>query len=319
MTEEVYVGIDVSKASLDVAVGQDDDFWQVKNAPAGIETLVERLEELAPALVVLESTGGYEMRAASALYVAGLPVAVVNPGRVREFAKSIGQLAKTDKLDARLLAAFAEKVKPALSRLPNEEEQLLKGLVRRRRQLLEMRTAETNRLDTTHRLQASQLQSHIDWLSAEIEALNQQIDDFIDQNPLWSQKDELLQSAPGVGSVLSRTLLAEVPELGHLSRTKIAALIGVAPLNRDSGSKRGKRSIRGGRPNVRSVLYMATLSATRHNPVIRTFYHRLLDNGKEKMVAIVACMRKLVVILNAMARDLRPWNPIPAHQVPVIA
>ena len=319
MTEEVYVGIDVSKASLDVAVGQDGDFWQVKNTSSGIKALVERLEELTPALVVLESTGGYEMRAASALYVAGVPVAVVNPGRVREFAKSIGQLAKTDKLDARLLAAFAEKVKPAPSRLPDEEEQLLKGLVRRRRQLLEMRTAETNRLDTTHSSLVLPLQSHIDWLSAEIEALNQQIDDFIDQSPLWSHKDEVLQSAPGVGSVLSRTLLAEVPELGHLSRTKIAALIGVAPLNRDSGSKRGKRSIRGGRPNVRSVLYMATLSAIRHNPVIRTFYHRLLDNGKEKMVAIVACMRKLVVILNAMTRDLRPWNPVPALQVSVIA
>jgi len=319
MTEALYIGIDVSKAALDVAVGQSGDFWRVKNNPDGIRTLVERLEALRPALVVLESTGGYELRAASALYVAGLPVTVVNPGRVREFAKSIGQLAKTDKLDARLLAVFAEKVKPKPSRLPDEEEQLLTGLVRRRRQLLEMRTAETNRLDTTHPSLVQQLRSHVDWLTAEIEALDRQIDDFIDHSPLWSQKDELLQSTPGVGAVLSHTLLAEVPELGQLSRTEIAALIGVAPLNRDSGAKRGKRSIRGGRANVRCVLYMATLSATRHNPVIRTFYHRLLDNGKEKMVAIVACMRKLLVILNAMARDLRPWNPVPALQVPVKA
>lgn len=319
MTEAVFIGIDVSKATLDVAVGQNGDFWRVKNAPAGIQTLVERLEALTPALVVLESTGGYELRAASALYVAGLPVAVVNPGRVREFARSIGQLAKTDKLDARLLAAFAEKVKPAPSRLPDEKEQLLTGLVRRRRQLLEMRTAETNRLDTIHPSLVQQLRSHIDWLTTQIQALDQQIDDFIDQSPLWSHKDEVLQSTPGVGTVLSRTLLAEVPELGHLSRTQIAALIGVAPLNRDSGAKRGKRSIRGGRANVRCVLYMATLSAMQHNPVIRVFYHRLLANGKEKMVAVVACMRKLLVILNAMARDLRPWSPVPALQISVNA
>lgn len=312
MAEAVYVGIDVSKASLDVAVAQAGKFWSVQNTSKGIEILVKRLEELTPRLVVLESTGGYELAVAQALYVAGIPVAVVNPSRVREFARSIGQLAKTDKIDARLLVLFAERVKPAPSRLPDEAEQYLTGLVRRRRQLLEARTAEINRRDSTHLALQAQLEKHIDWLTSEIETLNQQIDDFIDQHPLWSQRDEILQSAPGVGSVLSRTLLAEVPELGRLNRKQIAALIGVAPMNRDSGSKRGKRSIRGGRTAVRSVLYMATLSAIRHNPVIRDFYQRLLENGKEKMVAIVACMRKLIVILNAMARDQLPWCPATA-------
>lgn len=313
MTKEVYVGIDVSKAVLDVAVGQSGDFWSVKNKAIGVQTLVERLEALAPALIVLESTGGYELRAASALYMAGLRVAVVNPGRVREFAKSIGQLAKTDKLDARLLACFAARVKPAPSRLPDEKEQHLIGLVRRRRQLVDMRTAETNRLDTTHPSMQSQLRAHLQWLRDEIEALNQEIHDFINQNPLWSLKDEILRSAPGCGPVLSRTLLADVPELGHLNRGQIAALIGVAPFNNDSGPNRGKRTIRGGRTKVRGVLYMATLSAIRNNPVIAAFYRRLLDNGKLKMVAIVACMRKLLVILNAMARDMRPWNPTHAR------
>jgi transposase len=316
MTESIYVGIDVSKAILDVAIGQAGEFWQVKNNQKGIEKLVKRLSEISPILVVLESTGGYEFSAAKALYVAGISVAVVNPSRVREFAKSIGQLAKTDKIDARLIALFAERVKPALSRLPDEDEQHLTALVRRRRQLLEMRTAEINRRDRTHHTMQAQLQSHIDWLTTEIDALNQEIDDFIDQHPLWSQKDEVLQSAPGVGAVLSRTLVAEVPELGQLNRTKIAALVGVAPMNRDSGSKRGKRCIRGGRPQVRSVLYMATLSAIRCNPVIRDFYQRLLDNGKEKMVAVVACMRKLLIILNAMARDQQPWNPVLSPEIP---
>jgi transposase len=312
MAEELYVGVDVSKHSLDVAVGQAGDFWSVRNNSKGIETLVARLQALAPTLVIFESTGGYELAAARALYVAEIPVAVVNPGRVRQFARSIGQLAKTDKIDARLLAHFAERVQPSPSRLPDEQEQYLMSLVRRRRQLLEARTAEINRRDSTHRALRPQLEKHIAWLSAEIEALDQQMDDFIDQHPLWSQKDEILQSAPGVGSVLSRTLLVEVPELGHLNRQQIAALIGVAPMNRDSGPKRGRRSIRGGRPAVRSVLYMGTLSAIQYNPVIRAFYQRLLENGKEKMVAVVACMRKLIVILNAMARDQRPWCPATA-------
>ena len=319
MTEEVYVGIDVSKATLDVAVGEAGDFWQVKNNLRGIQALVKCLEALAPALVVIESTGGYEMRAAGALDMSGIPVAVVNPGRVREFAKSIGLLAKTDKLDARLLANYAEKVKPAPSRLPDEEEQHLTGLIRRRRQLLEMRTAEINRLDTIHCALEAQLRRHIAWLNAEIETLNQQIDAFITQSSLWSQKDQVLQSAPGVGPVLSRTLLAEVPELGQLNRKEIAALIGVAPLNRDSGSKRGRRSIRAGRSHVRSVLYMGTLSAIRHNSVLSAFYQRLISNGKERMVAVVACMRKLLVILNAMVRDERPWSPVHPNQSPSIA
>jgi transposase len=313
MREELYVGIDVSKEILDVAIGHEGDFWQVKNNHKGIGVLVERLMKVEPVLIVLESTGGYERASALALYVEGLPVAVVNPGRVREFANSIGQFAKTDKIDARTIALFGERVKPRLSRLPDKDEQYMIDLVRRRRQLLEMRTAEINRRDSTSKALRSQLEAHIAWLTAEIEALNQEIDDFINRTPSLSNKDEVLQSAPGVGPVLSRTLIAEVPELGHLNRGQIAALIGVAPLNRDSGSKRGKRSIRGGRTAVRSVLYMATLSAVRYNPVISNFYQRLVDNGKQKMVAVVACMRKLLVILNAMARDQRHWDPTLMH------
>ena len=310
MAEALYVGIDVAKQTLEVAEGQAGDYWQVKNTPKGIEALVARLETRDPALVVLESTGGYEQRSARALYRAGIRVAVVNPGRVREYARSIGQIAKTDQLDARLLASFAERVNPTPSRLPDEDELYLMSLVRRRRQLLDNRKAEINRRDSLHPGLQVQLEEHIQWLTDKIEDLDQEIDAFIAQHPLWSQKDAVLQSAPGVGRILSGTLLAEVPELGHVNRAQIAALIGVAPMNHDSGAMRGKRRIKGGRPAVRTVLYMATLSAIRHNPVIRAFYLQLTARGKLKMVAIVACMRKLLVILNAMIRSLQPWNPL---------
>jgi len=309
--KEVFVGIDVSKMQLDVAVGEDGAFWSVTNDSEGIQELVERLKAVSPTLVVVESTGGLETPVVAEMAAAGLSVAIVNPGRVREFAKSVGLLAKTDKLDARLLTRFAAAVKPPASRLPSEEEQYLTGLVRRRRQLLEMRTAEKNRLNTTRIALRERIDNHIAWLNKEVEALEDEIDDFIRQSPLWAKKEAILKSTPGVGPVTSCTLLSELPELGQLDRKKIAALVGVAPMNKDSGPRRGKRCIRGGRVSVRSVLYMAALTATRFNPTIRAFYLRLLENGKEKKVALIACMRKLLVILNAMIRDLEPWHPNP--------
>ena len=312
--KEVFVGIDVSKMQLDVAVGEDGAFWSVTNDSEGIQELVERLKAVSPNLVVVESTGGLETPVVAEMAAAGLSVAIVNPGRVREFAKSVGLLAKTDKLDARLLTRFAAAVKPPASRLPSEEEQYLTGLVRRRRQLLEMRTAEKNRLNTTRIALRERIDNHIAWLNKEVEALEDEIDDFIRQSPLWAKKEAILKSTPGVGPVTSCTLLSELPELGQLDRKKIAALVGVAPMNKDSGPRRGKRCIRGGRVSVRSVLYMAALTATRFNPTIRAFYLRLLENGKEKKVALIACMRKLLVILNAMIRDLEPWHPIPVQR-----
>ncbi len=303
---ETFVGIDVAKAKLDVFV--NGEVWQVQNDPSGISELIVRLKGYNPSLIVLESTGGYESLALGELYAAGLPVARVNPGRVREFAKSIGQLAKTDTLDARILARYAELVRPAPARLPDEAEQQLAALVNRRRQLVEMCVAEQNRLGTAPKKLRPGIRTHIDWLKAEIQRIESEMDDFIQQSPLWSEKDALLKSVPGVGDVTARTLLSELPELGELDRKEIAALVGVAPFNHDSGRMRGKRRIRGGRTSVRNVLYMATLTATRCNPIIRTFYNRLVQSGKEKKVAIVACMRKLLTILNAILRTYQPWR-----------
>lgn len=303
---ETFVGIDVAKAKLDIFV--NGEVWQVQNDPSGISELIVRLKGYSPSLIVLESTGGYESLALGELYAAGLPVARVNPGRVREFAKSIGQLAKTDTLDARILARYAELVRPAVARLPDEAEQQLAALVNRRRQLVEMCVAEQNRLGTAPKKLRPGIRTHIDWLKAEIQRIESEMDDFIQQSPLWSEKDALLKSVPGVGDVTARTLLSELPELGELDRKEIAALVGVAPFNHDSGRMRGKRRIRGGRTSVRNVLYMATLTATRCNPIIRTFYNRLVQSGKEKKVAIVACMRKLLTILNAILRTHQPWR-----------
>lgn len=303
---ETFVGIDVAKAKLDIFV--NGDVWQVENDPSGISELIVRLQGYSPSLIVLESSGGYESLALGELYAAGLPVARVNPGRVREFAKSIGQLAKTDKLDARILARYAELVRPAVARLPDEAEQQLAALVNRRRQLVEMCVAEQNRLGTAPKKLRPGIRTHIDWLKAEIQRIESEMDDFIQQSPLWSEKDALLKSVPGVGDVTARTLLSELPELGELDRKEIAALVGVAPFNHDSGRMRGKRRIRGGRTSVRNVLYMATLTATRCNPIIRTFFNRLVQSGKEKKVAIVACMRKLLTILNAILRTHQPWR-----------
>jgi transposase len=311
MTESAstpFVGIDVSKAQLDVAVGQDGETWQAGNDPLGIQRSVERLRHLAPARIVVESTGGLELPLVAELYAAGLPVALVNPGRVREFARSLGQLAKTDRLDARLLARFAQAIQPPVVQLPAETEQHLAALMARRRQVLEMLTAEKNRLPTTRLRLRARLENHISWLQLELETLTQEVAEFIQQTPEFQHKDHLLRSVPGVGPVTSAILLADLPELGRLNRQKIAALVGVAPFNRDSGGRRGQRWVKGGRVSVRNVLYMATVAAVRFNPTLKAFYTRLVAQGKPKKVALVACMRRLLTFLNAMMRDLQPWH-----------
>jgi transposase len=304
-----YVGIDVSKGRLDVAIGEQGEFWNVVNDEKGIAKLVDRMKAEQPELVVLESTGGLELPVMTELYASKVRVALVNPGRVREFARSIGLLAKTDKLDARLLARFAEAVKPAVTRMPDEQEQHLIALVTRRRQLIEMLVAEENRLITVRLSLRENLEEHITWLRQALKDLNREMREFIRQFPIWKDKEDLLQSVPGVGPVTASTLLAELPELGTLDRKRIAALVGVAPFNDDSGHRRGKRKIKGGRSSVRNVLYMAALSSSRFNPILRPFYKRMIQRGKLKKVALTACMRKLLTFLNAIIRDQKRWNP----------
>ena len=305
---KVYVGIDVSKSQLDVAVGQDGEYWQAGNDRIGIQRTIARLKVIQPALIIVESSGGLETALITELYAAGLPFALVHPGRVRDFARSIGLLAKTDKLDARLQARFGEAIKPPVSRLPGEAEQYLNALMLRRRQLLDMLVDENNHLASTRLSLRPKVEAHIAWLQAELADLDQQIEDQIQQIPHFREKEAILRSAKGVGPVLCAKLLSGLPELGQLNRKKIAALVGVAPFNDDSGRKRGKRRIQGGREDVRHVLYMATLAAARSNPVIKPFYQHLLKQGKLKKVALVACMRKFLTILNAMIRDMRPFN-----------
>ncbi len=306
---DVFVGIDVSKAQLDVAVHVPAAAWQVGNDPDGIQDLVTRLKALTPACIVLEATGGLELAAATALYTAGLPVAIVNPQRTRAFARALGQLAKTDALDASGLAHYAAAVQPALSRLPTATEQELTALVRRRRQLVAMRTQEINRLKSAGPKLDDQLRKHIAWLTQEIEALETQTTDLVQASPLYREKDTVLQSFQGIGQLTSHKLLAEIPELGQINRKQIAALVGLAPMNQDSGKKRGTRSIQGGRANARTLLYMPTLTAIRCNPVIQAFYQRLRDKGKPAKVALTACMRKVLVILNSMVRKMELWAP----------
>ena len=304
----LYVGIDVAKANLDVAEGSTGAIWRVANDEVGIAEALRRLEVLAPALVVLEATGGYEAPVAAALGAAGLPVAVVNPRQVRDFAKSTGKLAKTDALDARVLALFGERMRPAARPLPDAQAQELSGLLTRRRQVVGMLTAEKNRLHIAPTAVREDIHNHISWLGRSLAKLNAELGDALRRSPLWRENEDLLRSAPGVGPVLTLTLVAELPELGSLDRRQIAALVGIAPFNRDSGTLRGKRTVWGGRAPVRAALYMATLVAARFNPVIRPFYQRLLAAGKPKKVALTACMRKLLTILNAMIKHRTPWQ-----------
>ena len=305
---KVYVGIDVSKSHLDVAV-RPGESWRVKNSEADIEQLIVRLSKLEPDLVVMEATGNYEMPLAAALQVAGLLIRVVNPRQARDFAKSTGKLAKTDSIDAGALAHFAEAVRPQPRALPDKEAQRLAAILTRRSQLVGMLTAERNRLGRAPRLLRRRLQAHIKWLGKELSQTDDDLIAAVKDSPMWAAKDQILTSTPGVGRVSSFTLLADLPELGSLNRKEVATLVGVAPLNRDSGAFRGKRIVWGGRARVRQALYMATLAATRHNPIIRDFYHKLCAAGKAKKVALVACMRKLLLILNCMVRNSTPWDP----------
>ena len=308
-----FVGIDVSKHQLDVAVRPRGETWTVAHDEAGLSALVARLRALAPTLIVLEATGGLEVALAGALATATLPVAVVNPRQVRDFARSTGTLAKTDRLDAQLLAQFADTVRPEPRPLPDAQAQELTALLQRRRQLVEMLTAEKNRLALASRRIRPQLQAHIEWLHKQIAQFDEDLRQLIRSSPLWREKDDLLRSAPGVGPVLATTLLAALPELGQLTRQQIAALVGVAPLNRDSGTLRGRRTVWGGRAQVRAVLYMSTVVAVRHNPVLIAFYQRLRAAGKAPKLALTACMRKLLTILNAMLKHHSRWAPLCAQ------
>jgi len=304
----IFVGVDVSKARLDVAVRPSGDTLTVLHDEAGIAGLVMRLHAWQPAAVVLEATGDLQLPLVSALIAAGLPVHVVNPRQVREFARATGQLAKTDRLDARVLAQFADAVRPAPRARPDEATQTLSAVLTRRRQLIEMLTAEKNRLSQARLSLRKRIEAHIEWPTSELRRVEADLDTAIRQSPVWREQDDLLQSMPGVGPGLSRTMLAELPELGTLSSKQLAALVGVAPHNRDSSTLHGKRTIWGGRAVVRTALYMAALAATKWNPVIKAFYHQLLARGKAKKVALVACMHKLLIILNAMVKHRTPWR-----------
>jgi transposase len=308
MATSSYVGIDVSKDRLDVAVLAESKEQQVANTSQGIAQLVAWMQELEPELIVVEATGGYQRSLVDALFHAGLPVAVVNPVRVRQFARACGLLAKTDKLDAQVLAVFGQRVQPKLYTGKSEAEKQLGALLVRRKQVEEMLKAEQNRLRTISPSLRNSVEQVIVCLREQKKCLDEQIQLFLQEQPAWQEQTEILGSAPGVGMVTTATLLAELPELGQMDRKKIAALVGVAPMNYDSGKKRGYRKTKGGRTNVRSVLYMSTLVATRYNPLIRAQYQHLLKRGKEKKVALTACMRKFLSILNAMLRDRQPFR-----------
>jgi transposase len=302
-----FVGIDVAKAALDVFMGSAGTAFTVANDEVGIRAL---LRQLVPTdFVILEATGGLEMPVASALAATGIAVVIVNPRQVRDFARATGRLAKTDRLDAEVLAQFGEAVRPKARPLADEQAQALEALVTRRRQLVEMLTAEKNRRARAPKVLHRSLDEHIRWLEKRLAGCDDELGELIRNTPLWRERDELLCSVPGVGKVLSSTLLAQLPELGMLNRKQIAALAGLAPFNRDSGSMRGSRCIWGGRAQVRRVLYMATVAGVRSNPAVRTFYLRLRANGKHAKPALTACMRKFLVILNAMLHHKTQWQP----------
>jgi transposase len=305
----IFVGIDVSKAALDVALRPGDGPWRCANDEAGVTDLVGRLRPLGPELIVLEATGGVERLVVAGLALAGLPVVVVNPRQVRDFAKATGRLAKTDALDAAVLAHFAEAIRPAPRPLPDAASQALAALVERRHQLVGMLTAEKNRYQQALSAVRAKVAAHIAWLEQALKELDAELDQLLRASPLWRERDQLLRSVPGVGPTVSLTVLAHLPELGQGSVKHVATLVGLAPLNRDSGTWRGTRAIWGGRRQVRAALYMAALVGTRHNPVLRAFYERLLARGKPKKVALTACMHKLLIILHAVLRDRTPWQP----------
>jgi transposase len=307
---EVFIGIDVSKDKLDVAVRPTGEFMSFSNNEDGISCVVDFVKSFSPNLVVLEATGGLETAAVGVLADKSLPVVVVNPRQVRDFAKATGKLAKTDEIDAHLIARFGEAVRPEIRPLKDQDAQKLTALITRRRQIVEMITAEKNRLNTAPKWTSKDIQTNISWLEKCLKKVDKVLKNLLKKSPVWREKDEILQSTPGVGPVLSMTLLSGLPELGTLNRKEIAALVGVAPLNRDSGLFRGKRMIWGGRANIRSVLYMSATCAMRFNPTIRIFYERLRLAGKIHKVAITACMRKLLVILNTMIKNRTYWSTV---------
>lgn len=311
---DIFVGIDISKSRLDIAIIPGDQSFTCPNNEAGIQKLVRRLQKLNPHTILLEATGGYEFLLIAALREAELPACFLNPKLVRNFARGAGIAAKTDRLDARVLALYASRMRPQPRPLPTAAQQELKQLMTRRRQLLDMIQMETNRLDPapSRRITFS-IQQNITSLEDQLAALNRDIDDFFKQHPIWLQLEQILTSALGIGHLTALSLIAYLPELGRLNRKQVAALGGVAPFNRDSGQWRGQRHIEGGRSQLRKALYMSTLVATQHNPVIQAYYQRLLARGKAKKAALIACMRKLLTILNAMVRNQQPWcSPAPA-------
>ena len=306
--QERFVGIDISKQELVVAVRPSAELQTFSNTEEGLAALVRFLQALSASSIVLEATGGFARAAVNALALAALPVVVVNPRQIRDFARSVGLLAKTDAIDARIIARFAEAVRPEFRPLKDLETQKLEDLNNRRRQIVEMISAEKNRLGMAPPWSQKDIRAHIAWLEKRLKKVNDDIDDLIKQSPIWSQKEKILTSVLGVGPVVSTTLLCGLPELGTLSARKLSALVGVAPFNRDSGQYRGRRSCWGGRARVRAALYMAALTASRCNPVIRAFYLRLRNAGKPAKVALVACMRKILVILNAMLKNNTCWQ-----------
>lgn len=311
----MFVGVDVSKGELVTALRPSGETWTVANDEAGIQDLLRRFRPQRPTLVVIEATGGYERSVVAALASAGMPLVVANPRQVRDFARSTGQLAKTDRIDAQILALFAERVRPEPRPLPDEATRTLDALLTRRRQILEMLTAERNRLEHALPAVRRDLLQHIRWLERRLRDVDHDLDRTVQSSPVWRAKENLLRSIPGVGPVTSRTLIGDLPELGTLNRKQIAALVGVAPMARDSGTLRGKRMVWGGRAPVRAALYMAALVASRRNPVIKAFYDRLVTTGKPKKVALTACMRKMLTILNAMMKTNTPWQTISHAQI----
>lgn len=309
MSTEHFIGIDVSKDHLDIAIRPTKDQFRILNTDEGVDALIQQLRPLKPTLIVMEATGRYHRLVLSRLLAAGLPAIAINPRQARDFARAIGRLAKTDAIDADVLAEFAEKIRPELRSIADEATQELEAICTRRRQLVSMLSAEKNRLHTAAKKIGSEIQKHIHWLEKQISQLEKDLDKRIRSSPAWREKDDLLRSCKGIGPITTHTILSCLPELGTLSGRRIAALVGVAPFNDDTGRHKGPRHVRGGRLDVRAVLYMATLAAIRHNQTIHDFHSRLIAAGKAKKVAITACMRKLLTILNAMLRDKKPWQP----------
>jgi transposase len=308
MEKNNYVGIDIAKDSMEVTVHEGKEHWAYTNDEKGLAKLLVKMKRLCPSLIVLEATGGYETTVAAELQSKGFPVAVVNPRHIRDFARSTGTLAKTDMLDAKIIARFAATVKPTPRVLPTEETRKLGMIIMRRRQIVNMLTAERNRFQKADPAVKERIKLHINWLEQELDEINKELRQMVQDNPDWKEKDEIIQSVPGVGPNLSFTLLADFPELGNLNRKQVADLGGVAPFNRDSGTLRGKRTIWGGRDMVRTATYMSAFVAIRSNPLLKSFFDRLITAGKPYKVAIVACMRKLLCILNAMLRNRTYWN-----------